>query len=296
MVLTRVGSIVGTPEYMAPEQALGHAVDARTDVYACGVLLFHMLTGRPPFVGTQPFEIMLQIHDKPPPAPSSLLPGIEPQLEALILRTLSKQPDLRPQSARALREELEALLAEQVPGARRSSAAPRVAGLPGVPGEVAISTEPKSSRRDLKADAEEPPATLRSRPGDMEAVVAKVMARIDAEYPEIAARAAAAAKVEEAAAAAKVEEAAAAAKVEEAAAASAQVAKAALAKVEDGPAGEPPSASGGDATKPMRPSAEPAAPAMFASARGGWMVPPWTVLAALAAILALLWVLGRGAH
>jgi serine/threonine-protein kinase len=287
MVLTRVGSIVGTPEYMAPEQALGHAVDARTDVYACGVLLFHMLTGRPPFVGTQPFEIMLQIHDKPPPAPSSLLPGIEPQLEALILRTLSKQPDLRPQSARALREELEALLAEQVPGARRSSAAPRVAGLPGVPGEVAISTEPKSSRRDLKADAEEPPATLRSRPGDVEAVVAKVMARIDAEYPEIAARAAAApAPVEEPAAApAKAAE-----------AAPTPAAQAALAKVEDVPAGEPRSASGADATKPMGPSAEPAETAMFASARGGWMVPPWAVLAALAAILALLWVLGRGAH
>ncbi|MFT3772106.1 MAG: serine/threonine-protein kinase [Minicystis sp.] len=53
-VLTRVGSIVGTPEYMAPEQAMGLPVDARTDVYACGVLLFHMITGRQPFVGKTP--------------------------------------------------------------------------------------------------------------------------------------------------------------------------------------------------------------------------------------------------
>jgi serine/threonine-protein kinase len=110
--LTMVGTLVGTPEYMSPEQARGTAVDTRSDIYTCGVLLYQMVTGRVPFTGDTPFEIAIRQVEETPKPPSSLVRGLSPRLENLILRAVAKAPGDRPQSAREMQEELLEMLPE----------------------------------------------------------------------------------------------------------------------------------------------------------------------------------------
>ena len=95
--ITRVGSIIGTPEYMAPEQAMGAAVDHRCDVYAFGVLAYEMLTGRLPFHGESPLATLLKHQGEPPVPPSRLRPDLPPEAEAMVLRALVKRPEGRQQ-------------------------------------------------------------------------------------------------------------------------------------------------------------------------------------------------------
>src|SRR5574342_314242 len=83
--ITRVGSIIGTPEYMAPEQAMGAAVDHRCDVYAFGVLAYERLTGRLPFQGEAPLATRLQDHGEARAAPGRLRPDLPPEAEAMVL-------------------------------------------------------------------------------------------------------------------------------------------------------------------------------------------------------------------
>ena len=110
--LTTVGVVVGTPEYMSPEQCRGEPVDARSDIYACGVLLFQLLTGRTPFSGDSPVQVAMMHLRENPPMPSSLVPNIHPALEAVLLMALNKWPAQRQPSARALAAELQRLLPE----------------------------------------------------------------------------------------------------------------------------------------------------------------------------------------
>ncbi|WP_437980552.1 serine/threonine-protein kinase [Sorangium sp. So ce117] len=111
-VVTRAGTFVGTPAYMAPEQCGLLPVDQRADLYTCGVLLFQLVTGRLPFEGETPLHTAtLHIH-APVPAPSSCAPGIHPRLEALIVKALAKEPADRYQTARELGYTLHCLLAE----------------------------------------------------------------------------------------------------------------------------------------------------------------------------------------
>lgn len=96
----------GTPHYMSPEQTRGGPIDHRSDLYACGVCLYELVTGCPPFMGASPDEILSkQLHELPVP-PSQLQGGLDPGLEALILRALDKDPNARPSSARELRAAL----------------------------------------------------------------------------------------------------------------------------------------------------------------------------------------------
>ena len=90
---TRAGSIIGTPEYMAPEQAMGTAVDHRCDVYAFGVLAYEMLTGTLPFQGESPLATLLKHQGEPPVPPSRLRPELPPEAEAMVLRALVKRPE-----------------------------------------------------------------------------------------------------------------------------------------------------------------------------------------------------------
>jgi serine/threonine-protein kinase len=105
---TRHGALIGTPEYMAPEQCMGRAIDQRTDIYACGVLLYRMVTGQVPFDGTDahPFELCQRHIGEDPVPPREIVPWIKPEMEAVILKALNKAPDDRQQTAIELRDEL----------------------------------------------------------------------------------------------------------------------------------------------------------------------------------------------
>jgi serine/threonine-protein kinase len=112
--LTKHGMTVGTPLYMAPEQALGQKTDARTDIYACGVVLFQMLTKRLPFEAATPLQVMLKHIEAPAPKPSSLVPNVDPELERICMKALRKKPESRYQTARAMRAKLRAMEEESV--------------------------------------------------------------------------------------------------------------------------------------------------------------------------------------
>jgi serine/threonine-protein kinase len=100
--LTKTGTIMGSPAYMSPEQAMGKGVDHRTDIYALGVILFEMLVGSPPFVGETATAILLAHLSAPVPPPRSLCPDIPDALQAIILQCLAKNVAERPQTMQAL--------------------------------------------------------------------------------------------------------------------------------------------------------------------------------------------------
>ncbi|MBX3187723.1 MAG: serine/threonine protein kinase [Labilithrix sp.] len=108
--VTADGVVVGTPEYMSPEQAKGEALDARSDIYSMGVLLFQLMTGKVPFDASTAFgTALMQVNDEPT-RPRLLNPKVDARLEAICLRAMRKRRADRPASARALRAELRALV------------------------------------------------------------------------------------------------------------------------------------------------------------------------------------------
>ena len=108
---TQSGMILGTPSYMAPEQARGSKlIDARTDVYGIGALLYDMLTGRPPFQAAQPIDTILEVIERSPIAPRMLDQSIPRDLEAVCLKCLEKEPSKRYATALDLRNDLDRFL------------------------------------------------------------------------------------------------------------------------------------------------------------------------------------------
>ena len=97
--LTQHGRVVGTYRYMAPEQARGEVVVHRADLYSLGVILFELLCGRPPFLSRRPAELWSDIISRPPAAPASINPGVDPGLAHIALRLLAKDPRQRFQTA-----------------------------------------------------------------------------------------------------------------------------------------------------------------------------------------------------
>ena len=106
---TQAGLIVGTPAYMSPEQLTGEEVDARSDLYAVGAVLFELLTGRLPLDGPTVMALFAKVLSEDPPRPSSLVQGVPPELDDLVMRLLAKRPEDRVQSATVLLEQLQAL-------------------------------------------------------------------------------------------------------------------------------------------------------------------------------------------
>jgi serine/threonine-protein kinase len=96
---TREGFIVGTPHYLSPEQIESREPDKRSDVYACGVVLFELFTGRLPFEGANPMDVLMKHLKQPPPRPSELAPELPAALEALVLACLAKDAAARPSDA-----------------------------------------------------------------------------------------------------------------------------------------------------------------------------------------------------
>ncbi|MFL5345291.1 MAG: protein kinase domain-containing protein [Hyalangium sp.] len=125
---TRTDMVVGTPEYMAPEQARGQAVGPMTDLYAMGVVTFEMVTGRLPFIGTSPVDLLMKHVDARPPRPSEFVPELPPALDAFILQMLTKDPEARPSSADALRQQLHRLRRTMLRPTRAQTAAQAAAG------------------------------------------------------------------------------------------------------------------------------------------------------------------------
>jgi len=141
---TAHGSIVGTAEFMAPEQAAGKTLDARADLYALGLVMFTMLTGKPPFRGTQLTEIISrQLHEKPPRV-GSVVAGLPAELDQLISQLLEKKPANRPASALAVGRRLTAIAdagaAAIEPAAKSHQAADRARG----PTDVSVVVRPQA--------------------------------------------------------------------------------------------------------------------------------------------------------
>jgi serine/threonine-protein kinase len=115
--VTQTAAVIGTAQYLSPEQARGESVDARSDVYAAGCVVFELLTGEPPFTGDSPVAVAYQHVREDPRPPSALNPRVPPSLDAIVLKAMAKGPANRYQSAAEMRGDLVRVLSGQRPAA-----------------------------------------------------------------------------------------------------------------------------------------------------------------------------------
>jgi serine/threonine-protein kinase len=141
--ITDHGTLMGTPEYLAPEQMQGK-VGPLTDLYALGCVLFEMLTGRPPFTGSMS-EVLVNHLREPPPLASSFVAGLAPELDALLVQMLSKDPAKRHRDAFHLKDDLQALLERIEPSRAKPASTQRPPA--NAPGAATVRPEPVDSAR-----------------------------------------------------------------------------------------------------------------------------------------------------
>ncbi|WP_439675870.1 Stk1 family PASTA domain-containing Ser/Thr kinase [Embleya sp. MST-111070] len=124
MTMTQTAAVIGTAQYLSPEQARGETVDARTDLYSTGCLLYELLTERPPFIGDSPVAVAYQHVREDPLPPSTFDPEVSPTIDSIVLKSLAKNPDNRYQSADEMRADIERALHGLPVGAPSVMAAP----------------------------------------------------------------------------------------------------------------------------------------------------------------------------
>ena len=120
---TKTGTTVGTPQYMSPEQVASSKVDGRSDLYSAGIMLYELVVGQPPFTASEadgPFTLMAKHVQAPPKPPSVFRPGLNPELEQVILKSLSKRPEDRFQTGKEFDETISRVADQMCPGWQRS--------------------------------------------------------------------------------------------------------------------------------------------------------------------------------
>jgi serine/threonine-protein kinase len=171
--LTTAGLVVGTPEYMSPEQARGEKLDPRSDLYSMGIILYQLLTGRVPFLGESALATVLKHISDPPEPPRTIYPAVHKGLEAVCMRALEKEREARFQTAREMRAAIKAVMeGKPLPevGASpsksgnppASSAAPQAGVEPAAPAKPAAEAE-VAKAGNARSDRTEPPESARSR-------------------------------------------------------------------------------------------------------------------------------------
>ena len=152
--MTQTAAVIGTAQYLSPEQARGETVDARSDIYSAGCLLYELLVGRPPFVGDSPVSVAYQHVREAPVPPSQLDPVITPDIDAVTLKALAKDPADRYQSAREMKADITRVLA----GQQATAVVPRVP-------EDATATQAVPMMAGDPTQVAPPSASGRARPG-----------------------------------------------------------------------------------------------------------------------------------
>lgn len=146
--MTQTAAVIGTAQYLSPEQARGETVDARSDIYSAGCLLYELLTGRPPFVGDSPVSVAYQHVRELPVPPSQLDPMISPEIGAIVLKSLAKDPAERYQTAREMRDDISRVLAGQDVTAMLPAPVPAAtAGSPAEPEEEPLVDEEEPQKK-----------------------------------------------------------------------------------------------------------------------------------------------------
>lgn len=140
MTMTQTSAVIGTAQYLSPEQAKGEQVDARSDLYSAGCLLYELLTVRPPFVGDSPVAVAYQHVREDPQPPSNFDPEITPEMDAIVLKALTKEPDYRYQSADEMRADIESYLDGQPIAATAAMGSVGYGGYGGGYGDSAATT------------------------------------------------------------------------------------------------------------------------------------------------------------
>jgi eukaryotic-like serine/threonine-protein kinase len=161
--MTETGSIMGTAQYLSPEQAQGHAVTATSDIYSIGVTLYEMLAGRLPFDGDSAVAIALKHLSEPPPPISQWRPDVHPALEAVVMAALAKDPAQRWQSAEDLAAALEAARAQIEAGHNGGQDTAAFAPIPMPVDEATAATQPAGATAPVIAPVAEPHAERERR-------------------------------------------------------------------------------------------------------------------------------------
>ena len=167
--MTQTAAVIGTAQYLSPEQARGETVDARSDLYSAGCLLYELLVGRPPFIGDSPVSVAIQHVREPPVPPSQLDPVISPDIDAITLKALAKDPADRYQSARQMKADITRVLA----GQQATAVVPRVVPAPPVDAPTRMGA---STVVEVTEDEPAPEEPRRSRAGVVVLVTVLVLA------------------------------------------------------------------------------------------------------------------------